>query len=309
MSETATKDSDTEERSAFGQLLRQAREQASMSVTEVAAALNLPEDMVEAIERSELDRLPPAAFVQGYIRNYAKHVGIDAKPVLESFALSARTEQKELQPRSHLPAEADSATPAVRIITVLVVVIAAAVVLYAIYSYYSRKSSEMELERTESQPVSEPALEQWPVGTSEPGPRPLVIPPRPADAGPEDALQAVEPVAAPVEVPRPAVEEADEPEPQPATAATGGDSLRLSATGDSWVEIVDASDKRLYYGLISVNRELKLNGRAPFDVFLGNAPVVDVTVNGIKVDMTKYTRSNNIARFRVSTSNGQLKFH
>jgi hypothetical protein len=52
-----------------------------------------------------------------------------------------------------------------------------------------------------------------------------------------------------------------------------------------------------------------LRGTAPFDIFLGNAPAMEVRVNGINIDMTKFVRSNKIAHFNVSTSDQQVVFH
>jgi hypothetical protein len=46
---------------------------------------------------------------------------------------------------------------------------------------------------------------------------------------------------------------------------------------------------------------------APFDIFLGNAPAVRVTLNDVNVDMTNHTRSNNIAHFKVSAEDGRAR--
>ena len=93
--------------------------------------------------------------------------------------------------------------------------------------------------------------------------------------------------------------------PQP---ITGGDILVLSAEQESWAEIVDANDIQLFYGMIQPGRELNLTGQAPFDVFLGNAPVVSLSLNSTSIDMTKYIRSNNIAQFKISVEDGRARF-
>ena len=95
-------------------------------------------------------------------------------------------------------------------------------------------------------------------------------------------------------------------EPKP---ITGGDELNLSAEEESWAEIVDANDIRLFYGMIRPGRALNLVGQAPFDVFLGNAPAVSLSLNSIAIDMTKYIRSNNIAQFKISVEEGRVRFH
>ena len=90
---------------------------------------------------------------------------------------------------------------------------------------------------------------------------------------------------------------------------TGGDILDLSAEQESWAEIVDANDIRLFYGMIKPGQALSLTGQAPFDVFLGNAPVVTMSLNSTNINMTKYIRSNNIAQFKISVEGGRVRFH
>lgn len=52
-----------------------------------------------------------------------------------------------------------------------------------------------------------------------------------------------------------------------------------------------------------------LSGKAPFDVFLGNALRVNIAINDIDVDMSDYIRANNIAHFKVSEKSNQIVFH
>ena len=67
-----------ETRVDFGQALQLAREQTGISIEYVSKELNLPEETVKAIEDSDMSMLPPAAFVRGYIRAYAKIIDFDA---------------------------------------------------------------------------------------------------------------------------------------------------------------------------------------------------------------------------------------
>jgi cytoskeleton protein RodZ len=60
------------EMSAVGDQLRFARESRGLSQAEVSRALCLPVNIIDALERGVQEMLPPAVFVRGYIRNYAK---------------------------------------------------------------------------------------------------------------------------------------------------------------------------------------------------------------------------------------------
>lgn len=73
--------------------------------------------------------------------------------------------------------------------------------------------------------------------------------------------------------------------------------LHLSFQQDCWVEVQDARQKRLLYALVPAGQQRTLVGEAPVHVFLGNAPGVQVQVDGKVYPTARYTRSNHTARF------------
>ena len=68
-----------------GAYLRKTREDAKFSVDKVASVLRLRSDTVVLLEADAYDRLPPPTFVRGYLRSYARVLGIASKPVLEMY--------------------------------------------------------------------------------------------------------------------------------------------------------------------------------------------------------------------------------
>ncbi|MGD2052628.1 MAG: DUF4115 domain-containing protein [Gammaproteobacteria bacterium] len=318
---------------AFGQQLMLAREKAGMTIDEAARELNLSEETVEAIEDSDLDRLPPVAFVQGYIRSYARLLGLSEDKIFEEFEEEVPHQiETELHPRSPLPEQASSQTPVIKLISTLIMLSAVVVLLYAAFSYYIEKSERIEKagladnEDVMAQlPPEAPLIEQYTRIDEDDA---LVVEPLIA-AGEEEQAEAgtdAEPVVSlQQEMEALAADEAadkavsDVPVSETAVEEitpvvtiqpiTGGDVLALSAEQESWAEIVDANDIRLFYGMIKPDQALSLTGQAPFDVFLGNAPVVSMSLNSINIDMTKYIRSNNIAHFKISVEDGRARFH
>ena len=69
----------------MGGRLAAAREQAGLSVEEVAGKLRLSPRQVEALEAGDAEALPGAMFVRGFMRNYARLLGIDPEPLLEAY--------------------------------------------------------------------------------------------------------------------------------------------------------------------------------------------------------------------------------
>jgi cytoskeleton protein RodZ len=78
----------------FSNILRKAREQKGMSLADVGAELHLHESVIYAIENNNLDKLPEPAYVCGYIRNYARFMGIDPVPLVNNFKETSKIEPK-----------------------------------------------------------------------------------------------------------------------------------------------------------------------------------------------------------------------
>ena len=68
-----------------GARLREAREAAGITVEKVATSLLLDSDTIRALEADAFDRLPAPTFVRGYLRGYARVVGLPAGPILEMY--------------------------------------------------------------------------------------------------------------------------------------------------------------------------------------------------------------------------------
>ena len=73
------------EQESIGARLRRAREAQGRTVRAVAASLNLSVDKVEALEQGDDGRLPPPTFIRGYLRNYARLVGLDPEDTVAAY--------------------------------------------------------------------------------------------------------------------------------------------------------------------------------------------------------------------------------
>jgi len=66
----------------FGNCLRRAREDRALTIGDISAATKVPRSAIEQLEAGALSSLPAHVFVRGFIRSYAKAVGInDARPL------------------------------------------------------------------------------------------------------------------------------------------------------------------------------------------------------------------------------------
>lgn len=70
------------------------REKKGYTPEYVAGKLHLRKRIVELLEADVYDQLPQAVFVKGYIRAYAKFLGVDADPLITLFNNSFVEERK-----------------------------------------------------------------------------------------------------------------------------------------------------------------------------------------------------------------------
>jgi len=68
-----------QESKSIGKILREKRENLGLSQEEIAERLKLRIGFVDAIEKEEWDKLPHPTFVKGFIRSYARLLGIEEK--------------------------------------------------------------------------------------------------------------------------------------------------------------------------------------------------------------------------------------
>lgn len=61
----------------------------NLSQEEIAQKMRLRRSVIEAIENEQWERLPPAVFVKGFVRSYARTLDLDEKKTLELYLRAA----------------------------------------------------------------------------------------------------------------------------------------------------------------------------------------------------------------------------
>lgn len=72
----------------LGHILREARETKGLSLTEVQDKIRINSRFLQALENGEYERLPTPVHVRGFLRNYARFLGLDPQPLLDRYELS-----------------------------------------------------------------------------------------------------------------------------------------------------------------------------------------------------------------------------
>jgi hypothetical protein len=89
----------------FGILLRRARERRGLTQQDVVRTTRIAERWLPALEEARLDLLPAPVFVTGYVRSYARLVGLDEEDLVERYQglTQQRSEQAALAALAEAP--------------------------------------------------------------------------------------------------------------------------------------------------------------------------------------------------------------
>ncbi|WP_043317346.1 RodZ domain-containing protein [Microbulbifer sp. HZ11] len=306
---------------SVGGQLRHAREQAGLGVDELARRLCMTADKLEALERDDFERLAGATYVRGYIRNTCKELGLDAAPVLETFAQQVPVESAvhvpemprgAAMPRGGQPSEGGSLfAPAV---LVLAMAAAGGYWWFGVQGANVAPAVDPAMAEatpagrftTEVAPASKDAVESEfdTFGAADPermggeiagiAPEESAVDPVPADielysaqGAPAVAVgatvESIDDVESAV-TPAPAVTAVAEAPSDIATSVEEGAPLSLTFSEESWVEVTDAAGNKLLAKLQPAGSTVELTGEAPFNLMLGNAAATTVSYAGEVVD-------------------------
>lgn len=81
----------TDSLDSLGEYFRKAREAQGLTIEQVAATTRIQESYLQALEEERFQALPEKVFTKGFVRTYARTLGLDEEEALRRFAISAGT--------------------------------------------------------------------------------------------------------------------------------------------------------------------------------------------------------------------------
>ena len=202
---------------------------------------------LEALERSDLTRLPGGIFTRAFIRAYAQEVGLDPDRTIQDFlaelpadAATATARPVGVEDGEGLEADRQAVSTAIRLILVSIPIVA--LVIY------------LSTHRTPPAPVMHaPAAEGAPTGESTPAP----------------AAESTQPSAT-------ALEGAA---PTPAAATSSGLTMEISPKASCWVSVT-VDGEPTFSGLMSPGEKRQVTAREEVLVTVGDAGAFTYSLNG-----------------------------
>ncbi|MHC8322126.1 RodZ domain-containing protein [Pseudomonas sp. GB2N2] len=320
-----------------GETLRQARESNGWSLAEVALKLNLTVNSLGNLEAGAFDKLPGHTFARGYIRAYAKLLGMDQTVLVQQFDQSTGTDSQGSNVHSlgriEEPVRVSHTILRIVSLLLLLAVIGGGFVWWQDQTSQRAKDQvslspehvEVEgadgttqihpLDEPEDQAVAEgqtegatalalPQAENSTEAAAEPQSiAPAAAPAAPAPAAPTHSAAPV--VAAPAPTAPavstlPATASVTPTIPAPAAVApvAGQGQVQLQFTADCWTQVTDGAGKVLLSGLKRKGENVSVSGKPPISVRLGFARGAQVSYNGQVVDIAPFT-SGETARLKL----------
>lgn len=266
---------------SVGAQLAAIRQAQGMSVNDIAYRLKLTPNQIEAIEHDDFASLGPI-YSRGFVRNYARLLQLDPQPLLDAMQTPPAGTSETLAIHDEHIALTSSLSRHWLKLTLLALVIVIALPLAAYQWLRSTDRAPQAISTAPPLAVPQPAM---PAPKAAPTPalpsveKPHGIP----QAEPAQPTPSTAPVATPAET---------------TTQSEGSDHIQLSFTQDAWVQITDATKRRLTSRVYRAGETAQLSGKAPFNAIIGNAADVTLTYNGKPVTLTPRPGTN-VARLTI----------
>jgi len=262
-----------------GSLLAAARKQQNRTVEEIADELNLSATQIRTIELDQSEGLPEPTYVRGYIRSYARLLGLNVEEVLDHYLnpnWQKGTRLDDMPRGIGSASESDSNgffTPGKVVIFIVFIAIVG-------FLWFSGKLDGLLNRQTTT--LVTPAATVVEANSSS-------VSSTVEESQPTESLT---------------ITDSEQPESNPVNdadneiASTPENQLNLTFTDTSWVDIRDGDGNRLAYKSYAQGEDLSVSAVTPMSVFIGNAKAVSATLNGASYDISQY-REGVYARFTI----------
>ncbi|MCA6967125.1 cytoskeleton protein RodZ [Pectobacterium carotovorum] len=323
---------DTTEAKLPGERLREARERLGLTQQTIAERLCLKITTVRDIEDGTTPADLAPTFLRGYIRSYAKLVHLPEDELLPSVDKQAIPKTISVSPMQSFSLKKSRKKRDGWLMTITWLVVLVVLGLTGAWWWQNHQAQQAEINsmvdhassiqaQTEGQsvplmdngaaqetatPGSAPAPASTPVDLSATGaetpstPSSVSTPSAaPSSQSPSHANAAQPQTAGNVLLGAGAVALAagTVAEANPVSAAH---ALVMTFTADCWLEVTDASGKKLFSGMQRNGGTLNLDGQSPYKLKIGAPAAVQIQFQGKPVDLSRFVRSSQVARLTLT---------
>ena len=258
---------------AFGDRLRREREMRGITLDEITESTKISRRHLEALEGEHFDQLPGGVFNKGFVRAYARFLGIDEDRAVADYS-AASNEQPE--PENKFPLEIheqpNRALNPRRSNLPLIFAIAALVGVLAGYGFWvkSKPQTSASGESTRQPTPAGAATETQSNGAN---------PPPVTSSTPDSTTDSATATKQAPAASRPAVPKREAAELADATTSGNTFFVQIVAKEDSWISIV-ADGKSVMERVLTADKRKNIRAGKTLVLRTGNAGGIEVSFNG-----------------------------
>lgn len=266
---------------AFGDRLRREREMRGITLDEIAESTKISRRHLESLEKEDFESLPGGIFNKGFVRAYARFLGIDEDQAVADYAANsheAPPPEDKFPLEIHEEPEGKRKRKPQRSGLPWIGAVAALVVVAAGYMFWARRNQPPELASsvsasgpaTPGNGSTAPAAKS--ASTAE-GTQPKAAPVQ--QSAPAAAREVA--AAAPAvgnNPPAPGAEVRPKPQPPEHTFF-----IIIKAKEDAWISVV-ADGRRVAHGTLRADKQRFVRAGKQIIVTTGNAGGLEVSYNG-----------------------------
>jgi len=267
----------------FGIRLKQERERRGITLDQITQSTKIGTRFLQALEQDHFEQLPGGIFNKGFVRAYARFVGLDEDQVVADYlAATGGPEQKPEAPeaisRADVPAGPEPGRAAALPWGVFAIFLLIAAFSFALWGFYSRVSSK----RKEMPPPTPPPPAQTSTASAAPSSPPRAIAQRTIKLQPSS--KSVAPGAS-----------GNAGQPVPALSSSGGRApasvapketatprdvvLRIKAREDAWISITVDGEVTTQQ-ILAASAEKTIRAQRDIIIRTGNIGALDLEFKG-----------------------------
>jgi len=237
---------------SLGARLRQERERRKITLEQISQSTKIGTRFLQALEEDQFDRLPGGIFNKGFVRAYARSIGVDEEQAIADYLAATGANQPKPeeadQPPIIVPAEPPKHRTAGLPWGTLALLLLLTAFGFAIWGFYSRATARTAPAESQPEPPSKPV--------SQPA------------SSPQSNVSAAAPTSS----------SPNSPPPTPA-AASHGIVVRIKAREDAWISVTVDGEVTTELTL-EANSEKTFRGRNQIMVKAGNIGALDFEFQG-----------------------------
>jgi cytoskeletal protein RodZ len=275
----------------LGELLRHTREEKGISLEKAEEATRIRQKYLVALEEGQYDVLPTPGHIPGFLRNYARYLGLDVKEV-EALYDRETSGHRFFEPGIFHPKDIDLAPrkPLVKADLVLALVIVLVVVVVGGWAFWQYGRSYVEpLLMSIVTPTATPeqATAMQPRSTATRRPSPTATPTLTATEKPTTTPTPLTPTTtstldAPLVIATPTPTPTHTPAATPTQVQGENVVLSIKVNERAWMQVtLDGQEQP--GELLEAEQERKWEAKEEIYFICGNAGGVEVTVNGTEL--------------------------